>query len=213
MKALVLARLRRTRAIGPDSAIATEFRLGNGVIRADLAIASKTFIGVEVKSELDSLRRLPSQIEAYGQNFERLIIAVASKHIKGLNACSVGAAGIWSFDEHGNIEVIRAGEINKPSSDYQHLLCLRKSTRMHCNDHNNENASNRDIFFSAFHARYRDTSRSFWKQVSGKTIEPEDLLHLRRGHEADTLRRKFEQERAATRAAWCDSAAKYLMVA
>lgn len=48
--------------------------------RADLALIGRTMDGFEIKSEQDSLRRLPRQIGAYGRLFDHCTAVVAEKH-------------------------------------------------------------------------------------------------------------------------------------
>jgi hypothetical protein len=48
--------------------------------RADLAVIGQSMDGFEIKTERDTLRRLPRQIDAYGRLFDRCSVVVAQKH-------------------------------------------------------------------------------------------------------------------------------------
>lgn len=48
--------------------------------RADLAVIGKELHGYEIKSEADTLRRLPRQVEEFSRIFDRCTAVVAEKH-------------------------------------------------------------------------------------------------------------------------------------
>jgi hypothetical protein len=48
--------------------------------RADLAVLGRTMDGFEIKTDRDTLRRLPRQIAAYGRLFDRCTVVIADKH-------------------------------------------------------------------------------------------------------------------------------------
>jgi hypothetical protein len=58
-----------------------EFALQGGVNRADLAVLNGISHGYEIKSDRDTLLRLPKQVEAYNAVFERSTLVVASRHL------------------------------------------------------------------------------------------------------------------------------------
>lgn len=49
--------------------------------RVDIAVVADHLIGYEIKTASDTLTRLPLQQLAYGQVFDRMFIAVESKHL------------------------------------------------------------------------------------------------------------------------------------
>lgn len=60
--------------------IIEELELGKGESRIDLAVLGKEFIGIEIKSDCDSLARLESQILTYNRSLEKIILIVGEKH-------------------------------------------------------------------------------------------------------------------------------------
>lgn len=58
-----------------------EFSLHGGMNRADLAVLNGISHGYEIKSDRDTLLRLPQQVEAYNAVFERATLVVASRHL------------------------------------------------------------------------------------------------------------------------------------
>jgi hypothetical protein len=62
------------------SVVIDELSVGSETARVDLAVLGDSFHGYEIKSELDSLRRLSRQVEAYSSVFDFATIVVAPKH-------------------------------------------------------------------------------------------------------------------------------------
>ena len=57
-----------------------EFWVPRSYERADLAVIGTSMDGFEIKTERDTLRRLPRQINAYGRLFDRCSVVLAEKH-------------------------------------------------------------------------------------------------------------------------------------
>lgn len=51
--------------------------------RADIALIGSTMDGFEIKTERDTLKRLPRQASAYARLFDRCHIVLADRHVKG----------------------------------------------------------------------------------------------------------------------------------
>lgn len=62
-----------------ESKIYEEFVFPSGKSRADIVVVNGHFTGYEIKSDLDSLQRLPSQIKEYDIYLERNYIVVGEK--------------------------------------------------------------------------------------------------------------------------------------
>jgi len=63
-----------------DSLIVNELGLMHGKYRADIAVINGHFIGYEIKSDEDTLYRLPEQVKAYSSVFDRVTVVVGMKH-------------------------------------------------------------------------------------------------------------------------------------
>ncbi|MEW5012260.1 sce7726 family protein [Clavibacter michiganensis subsp. michiganensis] len=61
--------------------IVEEFFVGESG-RIDLALIGKTLVGYELKSDLDTLNRLPRQMQAYGEVFEYCTLVVTERHLQ-----------------------------------------------------------------------------------------------------------------------------------
>lgn len=57
-----------------------EFWVPRSHERADMAVIGRLLAGFEIKTERDTLRRLPRQAGAYGRVFDRCTVVVAAKH-------------------------------------------------------------------------------------------------------------------------------------
>jgi hypothetical protein len=64
-----------------DTIYIEEFALYGGTNRADLAALNVLSHGYEIKSDRDSLVRLPEQVNAYNAVFERITLVSATRHI------------------------------------------------------------------------------------------------------------------------------------
>lgn len=82
IRQLLHEHLRILHAGEPDTLVMDEFGLLLGDARADLVAINGAFHGYEIKSNRDTLERLPHQRTAYGLCFDTVTLVVGSKHIK-----------------------------------------------------------------------------------------------------------------------------------
>lgn len=68
---------------GDDALILNELGLREHA-RADIALVNGSLNGFEIKSDVDSLSRLPRQRSAYGKFFDTVTIVVGSKHLQSI---------------------------------------------------------------------------------------------------------------------------------
>jgi len=66
----------------PDTLVVDELGLRHGACRADIAIVNGHLVGVEIKSDADSLERLDAQIEGYSSVFDRAVLVTTHKHLE-----------------------------------------------------------------------------------------------------------------------------------
>ena len=64
-----------------DTLIVEELGLSQGAARVDVAVINGEFIGYEIKSDRDTLVRLPKQRLVYSECFDRITIVVGSRHV------------------------------------------------------------------------------------------------------------------------------------
>lgn len=63
-----------------NTVVVEELGLKHGRCRADIVVINGHLIGYEIKSDDDSLRRLPEQIDVYSAVFDRASVIVGVKH-------------------------------------------------------------------------------------------------------------------------------------
>jgi hypothetical protein len=66
----------------PDTRIIEEMGVTHGAARVDMAVLSGMIHGYELKSDLDTLRRLPEQMKAYNSVFDQITLVVGKQHIQ-----------------------------------------------------------------------------------------------------------------------------------
>ncbi|WP_343649761.1 sce7726 family protein [Stenotrophomonas sp.] len=173
LKARALNTLRADRRITRASIISSELPLPERGIRADLAISTGTrLIGVEIKSDFDSLRRLDRQLKAYTEAFDQTILLLGEKHANTINPDIYSHVHIWA---------IEGDRINKIQSPDVGLPRKRPS-------------KNRREMLEKFNQRFRETSVFFWSNVLGRKINARDVLLLSRYYEVRAEREKQKQD-------------------
>src|ERR1700734_1583037 len=64
------------------SLILDEFCVCGGQSRADITVINGQMKAYEIKSERDSLRRLPSQVRHYGRVFDTMTLVTTPRHVR-----------------------------------------------------------------------------------------------------------------------------------
>lgn len=175
VKAAVLNFVRR--AGGPRAAIVTaEFTLGASGVRSDLALlADEQLIGIEIKTERDTLRRLPSQMGAYSRYCDHVVLVIAPCHEKRLATLDLKGASIWVCTSSG-IETVRDGHPNSVALGvHLDLLTADEKRRFLASE-----ISSRAHFCDVFTKRYATTSERFWNSVKRRHIKASDIPLLSR---------------------------------
>lgn len=76
--------LRKEHKHDPDILILDELGLCQGDARIDVAVVNGAINGYEIKSESDTLERLPRQTDTYNRVFDTVTILTASRFIEGI---------------------------------------------------------------------------------------------------------------------------------
>jgi hypothetical protein len=76
--------LRREHMNEPDTLILDELGLCQGEARIDVAVVNGAINGYEIKSESDTLERLPRQSEVYNKIFDTVTILTANRFVDGI---------------------------------------------------------------------------------------------------------------------------------
>jgi len=78
----------------PHTLVIDELGLAHAKSRVDVAVINGSIHGYEIKSEKDTLSRLPFQLETYEQALEKLTIVCAPRHTASVNKISPDWVGI-----------------------------------------------------------------------------------------------------------------------
>lgn len=202
VKALVLETYRQQRGNWAGDVIASEYRLGETSVRVDLAILGSNFVGIEIKSELDSLRRLPVQVRAYAQFFDRVIVVVSERHLAKLDWHSLQAADVWSVGTDGRVSVVADQVDCQQHRCLSELLTFAQKRRYRSVDPSGPCEEGRHAFEAEFRERFGRTSAIFQAEVEGREIRATDLHALSRFRERKQVADAWKASREAEWDAW-----------
>jgi hypothetical protein len=110
-----------------------EMCLSGGAVRVDMALLTAPLTGIELKSDRDTLARLPAQMKVYNQVFGRMILIIGPKHLTKALALVPDWWGIFvatmAEDEAVSLEIVRpAGDNPKLSAKAVATLLWRAET-------------------------------------------------------------------------------------
>jgi hypothetical protein len=100
----------------PSTLILDELGICSGSARVDMAVVNGELKGFEIKSDRDSLARLPTQSHLYGKVFDTMSVVVGPRHFQKVEACAPTWWGIIlaspGDDGHLRLEKMRCNKIN-----------------------------------------------------------------------------------------------------
>ncbi len=120
--------------------VVDELGLKNGGIRADIAVLNGSLVGYEIKTEKDNLYRLPAQIEAYNEVFDKAHIITGQRHLSKIEAMLPAWWGIYLIesgqDQHYRFACHRPACQNKSKSTFgiAQLLWKKEATEIIANN-------------------------------------------------------------------------------
>ena len=207
LKAKLLTQLRREKVISRKAVIANEYVVGRSCTRADLAILESKFIGIEIKSEVDSLRRLSQQIRSYSQYFDEIILVVADKHQDAIPADIESLVRIWTVDRKGllNAAPVQSERMPVDRLALSYLLTKEEKRRFLSTPDSTAGDGDRRAFSAAFRAKFGATSAAFWRQVGRRSVSAADLSRLSRFHEHRVNQRQYAEDRKQAWTQWADA--------
>jgi hypothetical protein len=102
-----------------------EFWVPGSNERADIAVIGRRMEGFEIKTERDTLKRLPRQVSAYGRLFDRCTAVVAERHRAHADEMLPDWWGLTTVQMNGSVSftVVRAPRAN-PEIDPSTLVRL-----------------------------------------------------------------------------------------
>lgn len=97
-----------------DAVIINEMVVANWARRVDIAVANGRLHAFEIKSDADSLKRLPGQVEFFSKHFDKLVLVVASRFVSSVISqypVEVGVIEVFSTKSGIRMRQVRAGRI------------------------------------------------------------------------------------------------------
>ena len=109
-----------------DTLIVEELGLCRGTVRADLAVVNGLLKGFEIKSDQDTLIRLPNQAAIYSRVFDTVTIVVAERHLKDVESAIPTWWGIQVAECIGGALALTTvrDEAQNPNVEPQYLVEL-----------------------------------------------------------------------------------------
>jgi len=80
IRRVLLSDMRRCHFSEPNTLVIEELGMCQGMARVDIAVVNGNFHGYEIKSEHDTLARLPGQTDIYNRALEYVTIVTAQAH-------------------------------------------------------------------------------------------------------------------------------------
>jgi hypothetical protein len=96
----------------PRSEAIFEFWVPQSNTRADVAVVGATMDGFEIKTERDSLKRLPRQADAYTRVFDFCHVVLAQRHVEGALGMLPQWWGVLTIGEDLSFTVVRGPKVN-----------------------------------------------------------------------------------------------------
>ncbi len=99
----------------PDTIVVEELVLSQGECRIDLAVVNGELSGWEIKSDRDTLARLPRQVELYGEVFDRVTLVTGTRLAQ---AASIQVPKWWGImivtdDPAEPLSMVRPAALNR----------------------------------------------------------------------------------------------------
>lgn len=102
-----------------------EFRVG--LNKADCVILNGASTCYEIKSEYDSLARLPEQLDSYLRLFDRVSVVTTENHLSKVQATVPDAVGIFKLSARGSLSEVKPADVSDREVDVEILMSsLRK---------------------------------------------------------------------------------------
>lgn len=77
----------------PNTLVVDELGLRHGAPRADIAVVNGHLLGIEIKSDADTLSRLGSQVDCYSAVFDRAVLVTATRRLFDAVREAIGSIG------------------------------------------------------------------------------------------------------------------------
>ncbi|WP_214810895.1 sce7726 family protein [Exiguobacterium sp. s127] len=127
IRTILLQKLEEKHIEEKNSKIVNELGIIHGRSRVDVAVINGVIHGYEIKSESDTLNRLPRQIDYYNRVFDRMTIVVQRKYLQKVREVVPkwwGIILVTRKKDELKLKEVRKGQVNKGVEAFalSHLL-------------------------------------------------------------------------------------------
>lgn len=96
----------------PNTKVIEEYEIDMGEVRVDIAVVNGSINGYEIKSDRDTLERLPKQIEHYSKVLDYSYLIVGEKHYQRALEILPDDWGIYIVSQNLSIDMIKEAKHN-----------------------------------------------------------------------------------------------------
>ncbi|MBB5191192.1 hypothetical protein HNQ50_001915 [Silvimonas terrae] len=117
IKCAVIERLIESGALN-DAVLINEMVVANWSRRVDLAVANGKLHAFEIKSDVDTLRRLDGQLATYLQTFDKVTVVTTEKHATQIASMIPNNVELWvasASNQKISLKVVKRGRTDKVS--------------------------------------------------------------------------------------------------
>lgn len=119
-------KLRSCYANDPSTVIVDELGLRHGIARVDVAVINGLIHGFELKSDRDTLRRLPAQMRVYNSVLDRITLVVGQRYLEIATSLIPEWWGIL-LAEVGKTGELNIREVREPHDNlFQDIVAVSK---------------------------------------------------------------------------------------
>jgi hypothetical protein len=116
--------LRRCHPDASDTAIIHELKMPRPSARVDIAVVNGQICAFEIKSDVDSLARLPRQIRAFSRVFDHVSVVTTERHLDNAQELVPDWWGLVATAGEPNGFVVRRPSSQNPTRDSVSLIHL-----------------------------------------------------------------------------------------
>ncbi len=198
-KAALLNFLRTRKSLSKKSAVSTELIIDKHAVRADVVLCDANSLRCyEIKTEKDTLSRLPKQLDSYLRHTDYVTVVAATKHINAVLSRVPPYVGIYeltSFSGSVEVRVVREAA-GSPLTDATAMLSLlpashlrdtfklgagiRRRADILVQAATESDATKRAAVLEFIRFRYQPNTIALLDAAHRRPIRPADLTMLRR---------------------------------
>ncbi|QBY00123.1 hypothetical protein E2K80_04700 [Rhodophyticola sp. CCM32] len=184
----------KQRFYGYGTVFASEVRYGPIDRRADFLVVEESSHAFEIKSDFDSLSRLPDQISDYVCTFDFVSVVTTNRHLGSVRSIVPPKVGLNVLSKGELTQVRQPKRFARLSKVHLAMGCDKGGLLQHVPNARSSSSLRdlqiaaikvlsatelRTVFLNGLRERYKRSSEAFLAETDGK-LNREDLLLLRR---------------------------------